>query len=101
MPTSTGIGWRGLMTAARWESCRAVQLSDDMASWLGSRESILQRSKVAIVTPERIPVSLTINGAEAQLGVAPWTTLLDALRDHVGLTGKKGVAITANVARAP
>ncbi|MBV9116091.1 MAG: (2Fe-2S)-binding protein [Acetobacteraceae bacterium] len=39
--------------------------------------------------PEAIPVSLTINGTDTQLRVAPWTTLLDALRDHLGLTGTK------------
>ena len=39
--------------------------------------------------PEKIPVSLTINGVETQLKVAPWTTLLDALRDHLDLTGTK------------
>ena len=36
-----------------------------------------------------IPVSLTVNGVETQLRVAPWTTLLDALRDHLDLTGTK------------
>ena len=39
--------------------------------------------------PEKLPVSLTINGVERQLRVAPWKTLLDALRDHLGLTGTK------------
>lgn len=33
--------------------------------------------------------SLTINGAERPLNVAPWTTLLDALRDYLDLTGTK------------
>jgi xanthine dehydrogenase YagT iron-sulfur-binding subunit len=42
-----------------------------------------------IPTPEKIAASLTVNGAETQLRVAPWTTLLDALRDHLGLTGAK------------
>ncbi len=37
----------------------------------------------------KLPVVLTINGKRAQLGVAPWTTLLDALRDHLDLTGTK------------
>jgi xanthine dehydrogenase YagT iron-sulfur-binding subunit len=32
---------------------------------------------------------LTINGKKTQLDVAPWTTLLDALRDHLDLTGTK------------
>jgi xanthine dehydrogenase YagT iron-sulfur-binding subunit len=32
---------------------------------------------------------LVVNGAERPLRVAPWTTLLDALRDHLDLTGTK------------
>ena len=42
-----------------------------------------------IPLPMKVPVSLTINGIETQLRVAPWTTLLDTLRDHLGLTGTK------------
>jgi xanthine dehydrogenase YagT iron-sulfur-binding subunit len=37
----------------------------------------------------KIPVALVVNGVDAQLEVAPWTTLLDALRDHLHLTGTK------------
>lgn len=54
-----------------------------------TRTSPPERSDGVIRAPEKIPVSLTINGVEAQLTVAPWTTLLDALRDHLGLTGTK------------
>ena len=39
--------------------------------------------------PPRIPVTLHVNGAVRTLEVAPWTTLLDALRDRLGLTGTK------------
>jgi len=39
--------------------------------------------------PEKMPVALTVNGVETRLNVAPWTTLLDALRDHLDLTGTK------------
>ena len=42
-----------------------------------------------IPVPVKVPISLTINGIETQLSVAPWTTLLDTLRDHLGLTGTK------------
>jgi xanthine dehydrogenase YagT iron-sulfur-binding subunit len=42
-----------------------------------------------IPVPEKIPVTLTVNGVERQLTVAPWTTLLDALREHLDLTGTK------------
>src|SRR5262245_13395949 len=34
-------------------------------------------------------ITLNINGRPVTLDVAPWTTLLDALREHVGLTGTK------------
>ncbi len=43
----------------------------------------------AISAPRKIPVALVVNGVDTQLQVAPWTTLLDALRDHLDLTGTK------------
>jgi len=42
-----------------------------------------------VQVPHTIAVSLIVNGVERQLKVAPWTTLLDALRDHLDLTGTK------------
>jgi xanthine dehydrogenase YagT iron-sulfur-binding subunit len=54
-----------------------------------TRANTPQRSEDIIQVPEKIPLSLTINGIEMQLNVAPWTSLLDALRDHLGLTGTK------------
>jgi xanthine dehydrogenase YagT iron-sulfur-binding subunit len=42
-----------------------------------------------IPAPEKIPVALTINGVPTRIEIAPWTTLLDALRDHLDLTGTK------------
>ena len=42
-----------------------------------------------IPAPEKISIVLVVNGAERPLKVAPWTTLLDALRDHLDLTGTK------------
>src|ERR1700760_3295994 len=42
-----------------------------------------------VAVPEKLSLSLTINGTAHQLNVAPWTTLLDALRDRLGLTGTK------------
>jgi xanthine dehydrogenase YagT iron-sulfur-binding subunit len=38
---------------------------------------------------DKIPVTLNVNGLEKRLVIAPWTTLLDALRDHLDLTGTK------------
>jgi xanthine dehydrogenase YagT iron-sulfur-binding subunit len=42
-----------------------------------------------IPTPAKISVTLTVNGTMRQLRIAAWTTLLDALRDHLLLTGTK------------
>src|ERR1700729_1922505 len=42
-----------------------------------------------IQAPDKIAISLIVNGVERQLKLAPWTTLLDALRDHLDLTGTK------------
>ncbi|HEY7301488.1 MAG TPA: (2Fe-2S)-binding protein [Xanthobacteraceae bacterium] len=36
-----------------------------------------------------VPVGLMVNGHEHRLGLDPRTTLLDALREHLGLTGAK------------
>jgi xanthine dehydrogenase YagT iron-sulfur-binding subunit len=42
-----------------------------------------------IAGSSKFSVSLTVNGVRTQLLVAPWTTLLDALRDRLNLTGTK------------
>jgi xanthine dehydrogenase YagT iron-sulfur-binding subunit len=39
--------------------------------------------------PDKIPVRLTINGETRRLELAPWTTLLDLLREQLDLTGTK------------
>jgi xanthine dehydrogenase YagT iron-sulfur-binding subunit len=47
------------------------------------------QSKAAIPVPEKVIVSLIVNGVARELQLAPRTTLLDALRDHLDLTGTK------------
>jgi xanthine dehydrogenase YagT iron-sulfur-binding subunit len=39
--------------------------------------------------PPLQPVTFRINGKEQRLELAPWTSLLDALREHLHLTGTK------------
>jgi xanthine dehydrogenase YagT iron-sulfur-binding subunit len=39
--------------------------------------------------PAEIPVTLHVNGVAHELTVAPWTTLLDVLRENLDLTGTK------------
>jgi xanthine dehydrogenase YagT iron-sulfur-binding subunit len=43
----------------------------------------------AIAAPDKIAVTLKVNGVEHRLAIAPWTSLLDTLRDHLDLTGTK------------
>ncbi|HUB48692.1 MAG TPA: 2Fe-2S iron-sulfur cluster-binding protein [Acetobacteraceae bacterium] len=53
------------------------------------RATTSQQAEPANPVPDKIPVSLIVNGVETRLIVAPWTTLLDALREHLDLTGTK------------
>ena len=39
--------------------------------------------------PARTAITLTINGQQTKVEVAPWTTLLDLLRESLDLTGTK------------
>jgi xanthine dehydrogenase YagT iron-sulfur-binding subunit len=43
----------------------------------------------AVSLPAKRSISLTVNGVKKQMEVAPWTTLLDALREQLDLTGTK------------
>ncbi len=42
-----------------------------------------------LTAPAKIAVTLHVNGVAKMLTLAAWTTLLDALRIHLGLTGTK------------
>lgn len=39
--------------------------------------------------PDKVAIAISINGVVRRLQVAPWTTLLDLLREDLGLTGTK------------
>jgi xanthine dehydrogenase YagT iron-sulfur-binding subunit len=56
---------------------------------MAKRGSAARSVASAIPVPSKMTVTLTVNGTESRLDVAPWTTLLDALRDHLLLTGTK------------
>ena len=43
----------------------------------------------AIPVPAKMSIELKVNGVAHRLELAPWTTLLDALRDRLDLTGTK------------
>jgi xanthine dehydrogenase YagT iron-sulfur-binding subunit len=55
---------------------------------MASRAAATQKSE-KFPTPAKIAITLVVNGVARKLEVAPWTTLLDALREHLDLTGTK------------
>jgi xanthine dehydrogenase YagT iron-sulfur-binding subunit len=48
-----------------------------------------QKSGQNFHAPAKVAFTLHVNGVARTLTLAPWTTLLDALRIHLGLTGTK------------
>jgi xanthine dehydrogenase YagT iron-sulfur-binding subunit len=59
-------------------------MTDTLSANRTSRDNVPKIPKPAAMT-----VTLEVNGEPRVLNVAPWTTLLDALRDRLGLTGTK------------
>jgi xanthine dehydrogenase YagT iron-sulfur-binding subunit len=53
----------------------------------GTEKEALGEASSSLPTATRI--TLRINAAQKQMDVLPWTTLLDALRDYLDLTGTK------------
>ena len=48
-----------------------------------------QGSASPVPLPDKVWVTLIVNGVERRLQLLPWVSLLDALRDHLDLTGTK------------
>ena len=42
-----------------------------------------------VAQPATVSITLNVNGVPSKLTIAPWTTLLDALRDRLNLTATK------------
>jgi xanthine dehydrogenase YagT iron-sulfur-binding subunit len=56
---------------------------------MAQASSTARKKPEKIPTPAKIAVTLLVNGVERKLKIAPWTTLLDALRLYLDLTGTK------------
>jgi xanthine dehydrogenase YagT iron-sulfur-binding subunit len=54
-----------------------------------AKSSAARKERQKLSSPAKITITLHVNGVAKKLNLAPWTTLLDALRIHVGLTGTK------------
>lgn len=85
---------------SRRQFLRNLGITTAVASLLASGAVIEERRsrKAQAQPPQRaqrlhgtVPVTLLVNGVERRLQIEPRVTLLDALRDHLGLTGTKRV----------
>ncbi|CAN7741924.1 (2Fe-2S)-binding protein [Variovorax sp. LjRoot178] len=81
-PTGTEVRRRELLkaTVATGGAAAAAPLLSSAA---------LPEAQAATPPPAAVPVALRVNGAEHRLTLDPRTTLLDALREHLHLTGSK------------
>jgi xanthine dehydrogenase YagT iron-sulfur-binding subunit len=80
----------GVLTSAVIEPSRPACV---VARFLRYAEKEMARTSVAgqanLTIPDRISITLIVNGTERHLSIVPWTSLLDALREHLDLTGTK------------
>jgi xanthine dehydrogenase YagT iron-sulfur-binding subunit len=84
-PVPNGFSRRSFLLTGVSVSAAALPLADRAAdeSHADSAAALsTDRARLAVIT-------LNVNGQQHTLSVDPRTTLLDALRDHVGLTGTK------------
>jgi aerobic-type carbon monoxide dehydrogenase small subunit (CoxS/CutS family) len=79
------VGRRGFLVGTSLTAAAAAAIE-------GCRPAEVAKGGVApVVGPSKTPVTLTINGAPRTLEIEPRTTLADALRFELGLTGTKVV----------
>lgn len=80
--TKSGVSRRGFI--------RGVGLGGTLGAGVLEKSAHGQGSS-AVVGPGPVPIILQVNGKPHKLTVEPRVTLLDALRDRLGLTGAKKV----------
>ena len=56
---------------------------------MAQRSAVARKARERFSSPAKMTVSFHVNGVERKLALAPWTTLLDALRLYLDLTGTK------------
>jgi xanthine dehydrogenase YagT iron-sulfur-binding subunit len=69
----------------RWDMADAVSKGVNMTNQ--PQHDAPRKSTASL--PAKSRITLKLNGAAKQVDVAPWTTLLDALRESLALTGTK------------
>jgi xanthine dehydrogenase YagT iron-sulfur-binding subunit len=70
---------------------RGVGIGGALGTGLLETEAVAAPPPANLAGPGPVPITLTINGKPVNLTVEPRVTLLDAMRNYVGLTGAKRV----------
>jgi xanthine dehydrogenase YagT iron-sulfur-binding subunit len=83
-----GVSRRGFLKGAGITAAGATLFQSGL---LGVRQAVAAEASAAVHGPQRVPITLRVNGRARQLAVEPRTTLSDALRDDLDLTGTKVV----------
>ncbi|HYO90875.1 MAG TPA: (2Fe-2S)-binding protein [Pyrinomonadaceae bacterium] len=79
---------RGFLKGAGLTAAGAAIMENGL---LGSKESGAAEAEPVVIGPGRVAVTLRVNGASHKVNVEPRTTLAEALRFELGLTGTKVV----------
>src|SRR5215207_2197856 len=85
-----GMSRRGFLKGAGVTAAGAAIVETGISNFVESSTAHAQEAK-AVAGPGMIPITLQINGAAKQLEVEPRTTLAEALRMKLDLTGTKVV----------
>lgn len=83
-PSPTGVSRRGFL-----KSLGASALAAATFGTTGVAKELAEADGAREVGPGVGPVSLNVNGKKLALALEPRVTLLEALREHAGLTGAK------------
>ena len=86
-PGRNGISRRGFLKGAGFTAAGTALLDGVQA--FSSEASATTHPGVTQMGPDPVSVRLSINGKEHALQIEPRTTLADALRIHLGMTGTK------------
>jgi xanthine dehydrogenase YagT iron-sulfur-binding subunit len=87
--------WSGMNTPQHSMTRRVLGIASIMTTVFGRElhgkadRPLVRSPTLPDLPPGKVDVRLTVNGATHDLSLDPRTTLLDALRDHLGLNGTK------------
>ncbi len=87
-PSGNGVSRRSFIQTLGVSAAAAGALAQDVDAKETTRTSA---SEIPVLGPDPVKVTLNVNGSPMQTTIDPATTLLEALRVHLNLTGSKEI----------